>query len=98
MSKAKKKVAKGGTRVGAGRKPIGADTMKAGIYVRCSQEQKDAMEAFVAGMSEDRERRGLPRVDISTWLRELGLKHSGNEHLGAAARARAKAEAAESIV
>lgn len=88
----------GGYRPGAGRKPSTGTTMAAGIYLRCSEEQKAALAAYVEQLSADREARGLPKVDLSTWIRELALKHSGNEHLGLAAKARATADAAASIL
>lgn len=88
----------GGRRVGAGRKPSGAKAMSAGIYIRCSEEQKAALAAFVDDMNADRAARDLGKVDLSTWIRELALKHSGREDLGLAAQARRKAEAADSIV
>lgn len=88
----------GGRREGAGRKPTGRSAMSAGIYIRCSPEQKEALGAFVRELSEAREAEGLPKVDLSTWLRELALKHSGNEDLGLAAQARKAARALESIV
>lgn len=88
----------GGKRPGAGRKPRSGRTMKAGIYLRCSHEQKEALEEHVRQLSEQRQAKGLPKVDLSTWIRELALKHSGNDHLGLAAAAHRKAEAAASIV
>lgn len=90
--------ARGGARAGAGRKPTTGEAMDKGIYIRCSETQKDALQGFIDGVNEERKAKGLPEVDLSTWIRELALKHSGNEHLGLAARARAQAEAASSIV
>lgn len=72
--------------------------MDQGIYLRCSDAQKTALTEYVDELSAARVADGKPKVDLSTWIRELALKHSGNEHLGAAAQARAAAEAAESIV
>lgn len=92
------KASHGGRRKGAGRKPTGASAMSAGIYIRCSSEQKEALGAFVKELSEDREAKGLPGVNLSTWLRELALKHSGNEDLMIAAQARRVAEDFDSIV
>lgn len=89
---------RGGRREGAGRKPTAGVAMDTGIYLRCSGEQKEALQGFIDGLNADRAGKGLPEVDLSTWIRELALKHSGNEHLGMAARARAQAEAAASIV
>lgn len=89
---------RGGARAGAGRKPTTGVAMDKGIYIRCSDEQKEALQTFIDKMNEERKAKGLPEVDLSTWIRELSLKHSGNEHLGLAARARAQAEAASSIV
>lgn len=72
--------------------------MNTGIYIRCSTEQKEALGAFVRELSKAREAQDLPKVDLSTWLRELGLKHSGNEEFGLAAQARKAAEDLGSIV
>lgn len=94
----KKKGTHGGARPGAGRPKKVDGGMKHGIYLRCSSEQKAALTAFVKDMSEKRKAEGLPKVELSTWIRELALKHSGNSDLGAAAKARAEAEAAASIV
>ena len=88
----------GGYRAGAGRKPTLGKTMDAGIYISCSADQKEALAAHVEALSAKREAAGLPKVDLSTWVRELALKHSGNEHLGLAAQAKARAAAAESLV
>lgn len=99
---AKKKSAtkkKGGAREGAGRKPTLGKKMQAGIYVRCSDEQKDALQAHVDKINAARAEEGIAsNVAVSEWMRELALKHSGNEHLGAAARAMAASKAAASIV
>lgn len=88
----------GGRRAGAGRKPTGARAMSAGIYLRCSDEQKAALAAFVEAMNVDRIKSNLSKVELSTWIRELALKHAGREDLGLAAAARRKAAAADSIV
>jgi len=72
--------------------------MKQGIYLRCSEAQKAALVAYVEELSAKRLEDGLPKVDLSTWIRELALKHSGNESLGAHAAALRAAEAAASIV
>lgn len=88
----------GGARPGAGRPKKTEGGMKQGIYLRCSVEQKEVLTAYVAELSANRIAKGLPKVDLSTWIRELALKHSGNEHLGAAAAALKAAEAAASIV
>lgn len=87
----------GGRRAGAGRKPAGAKAMSAGIYIRCSEEQKSALAGFVEDLNFERVADGLSRVDLSTWIRELALKHAGREDLRLAAQARRKAEAAASI-
>lgn len=94
----RKKGTHGGVRPGAGRPKKVDGGMKQGIYLRCSAEQKAALVAYVESLSADRVAKGLPKVDLSTWIRELALKHSGNEDLGAAAAARRAAEAAASIV
>ncbi len=73
----------GGARPGAGRKPTLGSAMTAGIYLRCSADQKAALLEYVKGIE--------PRVELSTWIRELALKHSGNSDLGMAAAAREKA-------
>ena len=88
----------GGRRPGAGRKPAGAKAMSAGIYIRCSEEQKSALAAFVEDLNDSRAAGGLSKVELSTWIRELALKHAGREDLGLAAQARRKADAAASIV
>lgn len=88
----------GGHRPGAGRKPTHGTTMRAGLYIRVSEEQKAALTAYVETLSAERQAEGLSAVDLSTWIRELALKHSGNAHLGLAAVARRQAEAAASIV
>lgn len=80
------KKANGGRRPGAGRKALGDKPMSAGIYIRCTAEQKEALADFVAELSVARQANGQSKVDLSTWLRELGLKHSGNEDLGLAAK------------
>jgi hypothetical protein len=68
------------------------------IAIRCTKEQREALMEFVDGLSTARIERGLPAVDLSTWIRELALKYSGNDRLGMAAQAEAKARAAASIV
>ncbi|HHH30976.1 MAG TPA: hypothetical protein ENK57_21890, partial [Polyangiaceae bacterium] len=74
---------RGGARKGAGRKPLLGAKMEAGVYVRCSEEQKSAFESFITDLNEKRKAKGYPgKVSLSTWLRELALKHSGNEELG----------------
>ena len=88
----------GGVRPGAGRPKKIDGGMKLGIYLRCSAEQKAALVSYVEDLSTKRIVKGLPKVELSTWIRELALKHSGNDHLGAAAAARRAAEAAASIV
>ncbi len=86
----------GGARAGAGRPKKVAGGMKIGIYIRCSADQKAALVEHVAGLSAERTARGLPKLELSTWMREIALKHSGNEDLGAAAQAARRA--ADSIV
>ncbi len=88
----------GGKRAGAGRKPSMMTSMKKAIAIKVNDEQKDGLESFIAEKNKEREAKGKAKVDLSTWLRELGLKHAGLEHLGAAAQARAKAEDASSIL
>ena len=88
----------GGRRAGAGRKPAGARAMSAGIYIRCSEEQKGALAAFVEALNTDRIKSNFSKVELSTWIRELALKAAGREDLGLAAAARRKAAAADSIV
>ncbi len=88
----------GGRRAGAGRKPSGARAMSAGIYIRCSEEQKAALGEFVDNMNRVRAAQDLSKVELSTWIRELALKHAGRDDLGLAAAARRKAAAADSIV
>lgn len=88
----------GGVRQGAGRPKKVDGGMKVGIYLRCSRDQKDALVRYVDILSASRIAQGLPKVELSTWIRELALKHSGNEALGAAAAARRAADAASTIV
>jgi hypothetical protein len=71
---------------GSGRRPMLKTKMSAGIYIRCTEEQKVALVEFVRQLSDDRMSKGLSKVEVSTWLRELGLKYSGNEELGIAAQ------------
>lgn len=71
-----------------GRPSYGEKPMKAGIYIRCSEEQKTAISEYVDQLNEDRKIEGLPRIDVSSWIREIALKHSGNSHLGMAAQAK----------
>lgn len=68
-------------------RPESASPLKVMMCTRVSQEQKDAIEKYV-------HKKFGKDMDVGTWLRELALKHSGNEHLGAAARAQAAADAA----
>ena len=82
----------------AGAHPHYGTAMDTALYVRCNHEQKEAIEAFVRELSAKREAQGFSKVNVGTWIRELALKHSGNDHLGLAAQARAKAESASSIV
>ncbi len=88
---------RGGKRAGAGRPPQ-ASSLSAGLFIRTSEDQKAALLLFISGFNEKRAAKGLPRVELSTWVRELALKHSGNENLGAAAKAVKDAEAAAGIV
>lgn len=67
-----------------GRPPYGDKPMKSGIYLRCSDDQKAAITEFVENLNEKRRAEGLPRIDVSSWIRELALKHSGNSHMGLA--------------
>lgn len=67
----------GGSRLNAGRKSYNERPMNAGIYIRCTEEQKEALQIFVKELSE---KQGI-NISVSAWLRELGLKHSGNENL-----------------
>lgn len=90
--------ARGGARAGAGRKPTTDTAMDTGIYLRCSDTQKLALQGYIDDLNKKRKAEGKANVDLSTWIRELALKHSGNDHLGLAARARAQAEAASDIV
>lgn len=94
---AKRPSARGGRREGAGRPPTGV-AMSAGVFIRTSEEQKAALVEFLEALNIRRAKRKLPRVELSTWAREVLLKHSGNERLGAAAKARAEAAAAADIV
>lgn len=82
----------GGARKGAGRKVVAGVVMETGIYVRCSKEQKELLSKFVEDVSQERQLNGLPAINLSTWMRELALKYSGNEHLSMAAYARRLAE------
>jgi hypothetical protein len=83
-----KKSKHGGARSGAGRRTLVSGGMSEAIYFRCSLQQKEAIARYVSELSRKRTARGLPAVDISTWLRELALKHSGNSQLSAAAAAK----------
>lgn len=80
----------GGARKGAGRPRSTPSVLTQGIYTRCTPEQKAALTAHVSELSE----KLGSKIDLSTWLRELALKHSGNGHLGAAAAAQAAADKA----
>jgi hypothetical protein len=83
----------------AGRPSAFDEKMDVAICLRCSGEQKDAMEQFVTELNAKRKAQGIPgKIKLATWIRELALKHSGNEELGQAARIREKAIAAASIV
>ena len=64
------------------------------IFFRCTVDQKKALEAYVAMLNKKREKEGQESVGLGTWLRELALKHSGNDHLTVAAQALAAARAA----
>ena len=70
-----------------GRPSYGEKAMKAGIYIRCSDDQKNAISEYVDGLNEQRASEGLPRIDVSSWIREIALKYSGNSDLGLAAQA-----------
>lgn len=76
-----------------GRPSFGDKPMKSGIYIRCSEEQKNAIIKYVDGLNNSRKNEGLPRIDVSSWMRELALKYSGNEELGMAAQAAKMAKA-----
>jgi uncharacterized protein YkwD len=79
-------------------RPTSYLAMRTSIFIRCTEDQKAALKEYIDEINEDRAEKGLPRVDLSTWIRELALKHSGNEDLGMAAAALAAAKAAASIV
>lgn len=81
-----------------GRPPTNPHTMTTSIFIRLTDEQKDALKEYIADVNAERAGDGLPRIDLSTWIRELALKHSGNSHLGSAAQALAAAKAAAAIV
>lgn len=91
-SKATKKPAKK-----RGRPAQGDKSKRSGVYVRLEEDQHRALEAYCEDLSEERLAKGLKKMPVSTWLRELALKHSGNEALGAAARLRAEAAAASEL-
>lgn len=75
------------TKSRRGRPPYGEKPMSSGIYIRCSEEQKEAITQYVENLNNDLQKEGLPRIDVSSWIRELALKHTGNSHLGMAAQA-----------
>lgn len=69
-----------------GRPSLGDAARRASIAIRCTVEQREAIQQHVDELSEERAKKGQPPVDLTTWLRELALKHSGNSHLGIAGR------------
>jgi hypothetical protein len=76
----------GGKRPGSGR-PVTGERFDGYIMMRCSAEQKNALQAYVDKLSKEREAAGKPAVALTTWLRELALATSGNGQLGEAGRA-----------
>lgn len=76
----------GGKRPGSGR-PVTGERFDGYIMMRCSAEQKNALQAYVDKISTDRIAEGKPAVALTTWLRELALATSGNGQLGEAGRA-----------
>lgn len=90
----KKKTA---TKRGRGRPVIGKEKQRTGVLVRMEDEQREAIEEYLEELNEKREGKGLKPLPISTWMREIALKHSGNAELGAAGKA-ARAAKAGSIL
>lgn len=69
-----------------------------GIFSRCSDEQKEAMQTYVDGLNPERIKKGLPPLKLSTWVREIALIQSGNKHLtDGAIRARMAEQSSEML-
>jgi len=103
VTKARKKKSAnwGGKRQGAGPPTgtrSGGQPMDTGLFVRCSLEQREAIKAHVEELSTKRQSAGLPKINTTTWLRELALKHAGREDLGMAAQARREAESLDALL
>jgi hypothetical protein len=72
----------GGSREGAGRRPTFGEKLDAMSMIKFTSAQKAALTAYVEKLNKDRAKNGLAAVGLGTWLRELGLKESGNSDLG----------------
>lgn len=97
MAASKKKTTKRKNASGAGRPIEGKSAKNTGIFVRIEKTQRAAIEKYLVKLNASRVKKGLPKIKLSSWLREVGLKHSGNEELGAAAKARRAASVDESL-
>lgn len=71
------------------------DKKNRAVCIRLDEEQHSALETYLAGLNAKRVEQGAKPLPISTWLREVALQQSGNSDLGAAAKARAAAQAAD---
>ena len=91
--KTKKKTTKKTAKRGRGRPVIGKEKQRTGVLVRMEDEQRDAIEEYLEELNAKREAKGLKPLPISTWMREIALKHSGNSELGAAGKAARAAKA-----
>ena len=69
----KRKPARGGARVGAGRKPVGDGVRDRLVPLRVTQDEYDAVAAAVAAENARRESRGSEPVTVSSWFRFAGL-------------------------
>jgi hypothetical protein len=72
---------RGGKRNRAGRPCLGDVLLDTGIYIRCSQAQKNALERYVKNLSEQLIAQKENGISLSTWIRELILTESKNEDL-----------------
>lgn len=62
------------------------------IFIRTNQEVRGAFDAFIADLNAKRAEKGLRRVSLSAWARDVLLREIGREDLTARAAARREVE------
>lgn len=87
----------GGKRPGAGRPKATGREMDKGIFTRCDEEQYNAIFEYVEELNDKREAKGLKRLPLSTWAREVMLQKVGRSDLGIEREAKKAEESARAL-